>query len=118
MWTCIIILNMKPEPTAAIPKGITNGYNEMVTQMHNFNSSQYGFCVGHSTELAAIEIVDHVIQNLDNNETPINIYLDLSKAFDTLDHSILFQKLKFYGIDGTSLKISNREQFVEFENVY
>ena len=86
----------------------------MVMQMHNFNSSQYGFRVGHST----IEIVDRVIQNLDNNETPINIYLDLSKAFDTLDHSILFHKLKFYGIDGTSLKISNRKQFVEFENVY
>ena len=51
-----------------------------------FNSSQYGFCVGHSTELAAIEIVDRVMQNLDNNETPINIYLDLSKAFDALDH--------------------------------
>ena len=88
-----------------------------------FNSSQYGFRVGHSTELAAIEIVDRVIQNLDNNETPINIYLDLSKAFDTLDHSILLHKLKFYGIDGTSLKIfenylSNRKQFVEFENVY
>ena len=58
-----------------------------------FNSSQYGFRVGHSTELAAIEIVDRVIQNLDNNETPINIYLDLSKAFDTLDHSILLHKL-------------------------
>ena len=88
-----------------------------------FNSSQYGFRVGHSTELAAIEIVDRVIQNLDNNETPINTYLDLSKAFDTLDHSILLHKLKFYGIDGTSLKIfenylSNRKQFVEFENVY
>ena len=51
-----------------------------------FNSSQNGFRVGHSTELAAIEIVDRVIQNLDDNETPINIYLDLSKAFDTLDH--------------------------------
>ena len=87
------------------------------------HSSQYGFRVGHSTELAAIEIVDRVIQNLDNNETPINIYLDLSKAFDTLDHSILLPKLKFYGVDGTSLKIyenylSNRKQFVEFENVY
>ena len=50
-----------------------------------FNSSQYGFVFRHSTELADTEIVDHVIQNLDNNETPIklNIYLDLSKAFDT-----------------------------------
>ena len=57
------------------------------------------------------------------NELPINIYLDLSKAFDTLDHSILIQKLKFNGTEGNSLKIfqnylSKRKQFVEFENVH
>ena len=79
--------------------------------------------LGHSTEHAAIEIVDKIIENLDMNELPINIYLDLSKTFDTLDHSILIQKLKFYGIEGNSLKIfqnylSKRKQFVEFENVH
>ena len=57
------------------------------------------------------------------NELPINIYLDHSKASDTLDHSILIQKLKFYGIESNSLKIfqnyqSKRKQFVEFENVH
>ena len=57
------------------------------------------------------------------NELPINIYLDLSKASDTLDHSIIIHKLKFYGIEGNSLKIfqnylSKRKQFVEFENVH
>ena len=68
-------------------------------------SSQYGFRSGHSTELAGLEIVDQIIQGLDKNEIPINIYLDLSKAFDTLDHSILLQKLKLYGITGISLDV-------------
>ena len=92
-------------------------------QTHNLlYSSQYGFRSGHSTELAGLEIVDRIIQELDKNEIPINIYLDLSKAFDTLDHDILLQKLKFYGITGINLDVfknylSGRRQYVEFENV-
>ncbi len=43
-----------------------------------FYASQYDFRSEHSTELAALEIVDRLITKVDNNETPINIYLDLS----------------------------------------
>ena len=58
---------------------------------------------------------------MDENKTPINIYLDLSKAFDTLNHSILIHKLKFYGINDTAIPLfksylSNRKQYVEYEN--
>ncbi len=63
-----------------------------------FNASQYGFRTECSTELAALEIVNRLITKMDNNETPINIYLDLSKAFDTIDHNILKSKLEYYGI--------------------
>ncbi len=45
-----------------------------------FYCSQYGFRNKHSTELAALEIVDRLLTDIDNGETPINIYLDLSKA--------------------------------------
>ncbi len=63
-----------------------------------FYASEYSFSTEHSTELAALEIVDRLIIKMDNNETPINIYLDLSKAFDTIDHNILKGKLEYYGI--------------------
>ena len=58
---------------------------------------------------------------MDKNKIPLNIYLDLSKAFDTLDHAILLDKLFHYGIRGNPLKLissylENRLQFVEFRN--
>ncbi len=80
---------------------------------------QFGFRPGYSTELAAIRLVDHLIQQMDANNIPINIYIDLSKAFDTLDHSILLAKLKHYGIRDRENKffasyLTQRYQYVEF----
>ena len=65
-----------------------------------FYSSQYGFRQGHSTEYAALEFIDKITQHLHKNKIPMIFYLDLSKAFDTLSHSILIHRLKFYGIKG------------------
>ena len=59
-----------------------------------------------TTEFAAPELADRVITCMDHNETPINIYLDLSKAFDTLDNEILMAKLQYYGIPGTPLELA------------
>ena len=83
--------------------------------------SQYGFRQLHSTELAALEITDKIYEDLDNKKLPLAIYLDLSKAFDTIDHSILLYKLRYYGIQGSSLNwfgsyLSNRKQYVEFND--
>ena len=49
-----------------------------------FSDSQYGFRHEHSTELAALELVDRINTVLDNNETPISIFLDLSKPFNII----------------------------------
>ena len=83
-----------------------------------FFDSQYGFRVKHSTELATIELVDRVLHSFDNKELPLTIFMDLSKAFDTLDHNILLKKLRYYGIEGTPLKwftsyLNQRSQYVE-----
>ena len=68
-----------------------------------FYNSQHGFKQLPSTETAALEFIDIIHQFLDSGKIPISIYLDLSKAFDTLDHGTLLHKLKYYGIRGTAL---------------
>ena len=54
-----------------------------------------------STELAALHLIDKITTEMDSNNIPLNIYLDLSKAFDTLSHDILSDKLEHYGIRDT-----------------
>ena len=80
---------------------------------------QYGFRPKHSTELAALNLIDQLTYKLDQNKIPINIYLDLSKAFDTLNHEIIIKKLRYYGVTSMELKLianylSQRTQIVEF----
>ncbi len=87
-----------------------------------FYNSQYGFRTKHSTEFAALEVIDRIMVEMDKNDFPINIYLDISKAFDTLDHNILIDKLSYYGINGIALKhfqnyITDRKQFIEINDV-
>ena len=87
-----------------------------------FFDSQYGFRKSHSTELAATELIDRLKQKLDEKETPFSIFLDLSKAFDTLNYDILMYKLQYYGIKGSSLSLfksylSERSQFVEINDI-
>ena len=79
---------------------------------------QFGFRRGYSTELAALRLTDHLTKEMDNFRMPVNVFLDLSKAFDTLDHEILLSKLKFSGVcdSGNNLfrsYLSNRFQFVD-----
>ena len=68
-----------------------------------------------------MKLYDKVSQAIDTNEYCIGIFIDLSKAFDTLDHEILLRKLEFYGIRGLpNLLIRNylmnRQQYVQFNN--
>ena len=58
---------------------------------------------------------------MDTNETPLNIFLDLSKAFDTIDHTIILNKLKYYGLKCLTLNLfqsylSNRNQYTEIDD--
>ena len=66
-------------------------------------SSQFGFRTSSSIELAVTSIYDELLQHLDDNKLTRSIFLDLRKAFDSVDHSILLKKLNHYGFRGNTL---------------
>ena len=70
-------------------------------------TSQYGFRKKHSTELAALELIDKVTFLMQEGKTPVGIFLDMSKAFDTLNHEIVLDKLAFYGISCVTKDVFN-----------
>ena len=83
---------------------------------------QFGFLPGRSTTHAIVHFTNKVMEAFENNLFASGIFLDLSKAFDTLDHGILLSKLEHYGIRGTVLHwfksyLSDRQQFVAINNV-
>ena len=82
---------------------------------------QYGFRKNHSTDYAALHIVDFLNYRLDANKIPVSVYLDLSKTFDSLSHKIFLDKIKQLGITGLAYKLLqtyllNRQQYVAFKN--
>ena len=102
-------------------------YSQLYAYFNDNNlmsEQQYGFRAQHSTELASVKLVDHIIKQMDNRyetKTPVAIFCDLSKAFDCLNFDIFLSKLEYYGVDGTPLALiksylSNRYQYVQFEN--
>ena len=85
-------------------------------------SYQFGFRKSHSTYMALMVLMDKLNKSLDDGNMVIGIFLDFSKAFDTVDHDILLFKLSHYGIRDNALLwfksyLSNRNQFVAYDGV-
>ena len=83
---------------------------------------QFGFRPKHSTSMALHLLVDKITESLNKKESFVGVALDFRKAFDTVDFSILLQKLYRYGIRGNSLLwfdsyLNQRKQYVSFSNV-
>ena len=95
-------------------------YSRIYSYLVKYNliySKQFGFRGGYSTNHAIVSITEHIRNLLDQGEYVCGVFVDLEKAFDTVHHDILCDKLKFYGLRGKIndlLKsyLTNRKQFV------
>ena len=90
---------------------------DFIDQNNILSSNQFGFRKGLSTESAIIQFINNIHNGLNKRRHTIAIFMDLSKAFDVLNHNILFEKLEHYGFRGKFLDlltsfVSNRKYFV------
>ena len=100
-------------------------YDQLISFLEKHNilfEYQFGFRKGHSTEHAILETIDNLKTALDQNMFTCGIFLDFSKAFDTINHRILLDKMYKYGVRGNPLKwfssyITGRYQFVKIGDV-
>ncbi|MFZ2538662.1 MAG: reverse transcriptase family protein [Oscillospiraceae bacterium] len=94
---------------------------EYIDDNNIINPNQFGFRHKHSTCLALLKFVDEITKSIDERKITVGIFIDLAKAFDTVNHSILVNKLNHYGIRGVANKwfvsyLSNRQQYVSINN--
>ena len=110
-----------PTISKKIEKVVQEQLTEFLTVNKLLYNSQYGFRKAQSTETATLELIDTLLQTLDKKDIPISIFLDLSIAFDTIDHTILYINLRHYGINGVPLNwlinyLTGRQQFVKLDD--
>ena len=115
-------ISVLPVFSKIIEKAISLQLIEYLEHNNLLNQTQFGFRTGRSTVAAVLTLTDFILNSFDKNEFTIGIFIDLKKAFETVDHHILLQKLKYFGITNISFDLfnsylSNRLQYV-FYNDY
>lgn len=92
-----------------------------LTKFNILNHHQHGFRPHHSTAMAILELVNNIYESFENNQYTVGVFVDLKRAFDTVNHEILLDKLTFYGIKGIPLTwltnyLSHRQQCIVVYN--
>lgn len=103
-------------------KAMNNRLVSFFEKHHIITSAQYGFQKKKSTEMALIHIKEKIVENIENKLLTLGLFLDLKKAFDTVQHDILLKKLDMYGVRGIALNLiksylCERYQYVDIKGI-
>ena len=115
-------ISILPSFSKILERIVYNRLYEFFDQHKSLNPEQYGFRRSYSTDLALLKFYDRVSSALAAREHVVGVFMDLSKAFDTLDHTILLSKLAHYGVLGIALQwfssyLTMRRQFTHYNLV-
>jgi hypothetical protein len=116
-------ISILPTVSKILERAIHTQLCQFLTANNILSSSQCGFRKGYSTEHAVIALTDHIRRGMDQGLITGSVFIDLQKAFDTVDHCLLIEKLQCYGVNGKELDwfvdyLQNRKQVVQFGNAY
>uniref|UniRef100_A0A3Q3LLQ2 Reverse transcriptase domain-containing protein n=1 Tax=Labrus bergylta TaxID=56723 RepID=A0A3Q3LLQ2_9LABR len=111
-------VSLLPQFSKILEKLFADRLNKFINKHNLLTDSQYGFRPNRSTSLAVIELIEKITNSLDQKNYAAGVFIDLKKAFDTINHDRLINKLERYGIRGVVLNwlrsyLHNRQQFVK-----
>lgn len=114
-------ISLLPQLSKILEKVFANRLTDFILKHKILCEQQYGFRTNRTTSLALMDFVEQVSNAIDLKQYTIGVFLDLQKAFDTIDHTILLSKLQGYGIRGLAHNwvksyLENRKQYVNINN--
>lgn len=114
-------VSVLPVLSKILEKIMLKRLNSFFEAQNLFYKLQFGFRSKHSTSLALIYLIDTILNSINNGDTVLGLLIDYRKAFDTVNHNILLDKMAQYGVRGIANQwikhyLSHRQQFVAYNN--
>ena len=110
-------VSLLPQFSKILEKLFSEQLDVFIEKQNILCESQYGFRSNRSTSMALLELIEEITSAVDNKKCTIGVFIDLKKAFDTIDHKLLLTKLEHYGIRGVAYDwiksyLCERKQYV------